>query len=74
MIIWNLLLQCKAIVDQLEGDEEAHGKFRHLAVDYMQVFCKGSDLCTSRTSKIISRLLIVKMRKNIQPENRSMDM
>ncbi len=36
---------------------------QHLAVDYMQVFCKGSDICTSRTSKIISRLLIVKMKK-----------
>jgi hypothetical protein len=48
----------RAVADQLEGNEEAHGKYRHLAVDYIQVFCKIFDLCTSRTSKIISRLLI----------------
>jgi hypothetical protein len=50
--------QCSAVADQLEGNEEAHGKSRHLAVDYIQVFCKIFELCTSRTSKIISRLLI----------------
>jgi hypothetical protein len=53
-----LLPQCRAVADQLEGNEEAHGEYWHLAVDYIQVFCKIFDLCTSRTSKIISRLLI----------------
>ncbi len=50
--------QCRAVADQLQGNEEAHGKYQHLAVDYIQVFCKIFDVCTSRTSKIISRLLI----------------
>ncbi|CAK9269407.1 unnamed protein product [Sphagnum jensenii] len=26
----------RAVADQLEGNEEAHGKYRHLAVDYIQ--------------------------------------
>jgi len=45
-----MLSQCRAVADQVEGNEEAHGKYQHLAVDYIQVFCKIFDLCTSRIS------------------------
>ena len=28
---------CRAVADQLEGDEEQHAKYRQLVVDYLEV-------------------------------------
>lgn len=63
-LIWSLLLVCRALADQLEGNEEGHEKYRSMVVRYILVGGK-IDCCSCICSRwfcgnIISTIFIMK--------------